>query len=180
MSLAAVGVGAAIVQGGLTRVVIPKIGERGAAFLGLSVAAVVYFLYAYADKGWMVYAIIPLGSLTGFTIPALQGIMSRTIPANAQGELQGAVAALSGLSMMVGPFLMTQVFAAFSSPGEPVAIGSITIAEGAPFYFPGASFFLAGFLTIMSIAVLFNAVGRIRRPRKDAQEEQPLEEAPVK
>lgn len=165
-SLMAVGLAAAVVQGGLTRVVIPKIGERRAALTGLAIAAVTYCCYGLATQGWMIYALIAVGALGGFTLPALQGIMSRTLPANAQGELQGAVASIMGLSMIIGPYLMTQVFAAFLEPGRPFALAGVTVLEhGAPFYFPGAPFVLASLLTLAALIALVAAFGRIERPR---------------
>ncbi len=151
-SLMAVGLAAAIVQGGLTRIVIPAIGERRAAFLGLFIAILAYAGYGVATEGWMIYAIIPFGALAGFTAPALQGIMSRTVPANAQGELQGAMGSITGVSMIIGPLMMTQIFAYFS-------------AAGAPVYLPGAPFLVAAGLTVLALFPLFSAIGRIQRPR---------------
>lgn len=161
LSLMAVGVASAIVQGGLTRLVVPKIGERSAALFGLSIGALAYVGYGLATKGWMIYALIPIGALAGFTLPALQSIMSRTMPADAQGELQGAIGAVGGLSMIIGPWLMTQIFSAFITPGEPFAIGGATLLpNGAPFYFPGAPFLLASILTAGALAALYLAPGR--------------------
>lgn len=151
-SLMAVGVASAVVQGGLTRLVIPKFGERRVAFFGAGIAIVSYLAYGLATEGWMIYAIIPFGALAGFTGPALQGIMSRTVPADAQGQLQGAVGSINGVSMMIGPLLMTQTFAAFSE-------------EGAWLRFPGAPFVLASLLTAFALIPLFSAIGRIRQPR---------------
>ncbi len=151
-SLMAVGVGSAVVQGGLTRIVVPRFGERAIAFFGAGVAIIAYVLYGFASKGWMIYAIIPFSALAGLTAPALQGIMSRTVPADAQGQLQGAVASINGLSMMIGPVLMTQTFSAFSK-------------DGASLYFPGAPFLLASLLTLTAVIPLFAAIGRIERPR---------------
>ncbi|MEO0399347.1 MAG: TCR/Tet family MFS transporter [Pseudomonadota bacterium] len=163
-SLAFVGLSAAIVQGGLTRIVIPKIGETASAFFGLTVAACVMPVYAIATEAWMVYAAIPIGALVGFVLPALQGIMSRTLPANAQGELQGALSSVNGLSMILGPFIMTQTFAAFAAPGTPVTLGPLVLSEtGAPFYFPGAPFVLASVLVITSAVILAAAAPRIAR-----------------
>lgn len=163
-SLMAVGVAAVVVQAGLTRAVIPKIGEHAAAMFGLSVSILTYMGYAFIDKGWMIYALIPIGALNGFTAPALQGIMSKTIPANAQGELQGAVAALQSVTMTIGPLMMTQVFAAFIKPGAPVVIGGVTLLpDGAPFYFPGAPFALASCLAAIAFAILFAAFRAERR-----------------
>lgn len=151
-SLMAVGLAAAIVQGGLTRIILPKFGERRAAFFGAGVAIIAYFGYGMVQQGWMVYPLIAFGALAGLTAPALQGIMSRTVPADAQGQLQGAIGSINGVSMIIGPVLMTQTFAKFSEKG-----GAI--------YFPGAPFVLASGLTALALIPLFAAIGRIKRPR---------------
>jgi DHA1 family tetracycline resistance protein-like MFS transporter len=156
LSLMAVGVASAIVQGGLTRVAIPKFGERKLAFFGAGVAVIAYLGYGLVQQGWMVYPLIAFGALAGFTGPALQGIASRTVPADAQGQLQGAIGSINGIGMMVGPVLMTQVFSAFAR-------------DGAPLYFPGAPYVLASLLTALAIVPLFVAIGRIQRPREGAQ-----------
>lgn len=147
-SLMAVGLSAAIVEGGLTRVVIPKIGEARAAILSMSIAVVAYFCYAFATEGWMIYALIAFGAFGGFATPALQGVMSKSAPANAQGELQGAIGSLNGVSMIIGPLMMTQVFAAFSD-------------KDAPVYFPGAHFLLAACLAALAFIPLMEAIRRI-------------------
>ena len=157
-SLMAVGLSAAIVQGGLTRVVIPKIGERAASILGMGVAVVAFAGFAFATQPWMIYALIGFSAIAGLAQPALQGIMSRTVPANAQGELQGAIASVQGLAMMAGPVMMTQTFARFSEPG-------------ADPYFPGAPFLLAAALTALAFCFLFNAFSRIKRSRPSPEPE---------
>ncbi len=165
-SLSFVGLTAAFVQGVLTRIVIPWMGERLAAAFAMSVTMVSYIAFAFATTGWMVYAIILVSALGGLAQPALQGIMSRTMPANAQGELQGAVAAIMSISMVISPWLMTQIFAAFSDPGEPVAFfGAVVLPDGAPFYFPGAPFIFSAAMEVFALAVLVYAFRKIQRPR---------------
>lgn len=167
-SLMFVGLCSAIVQGGLTRIVIPALGERVTAVTCMCIAAAAYLGIALADRGWVIYVIIAVSSLAGLAGPALQGIMSRTMPGNAQGELQGAIGAVSSVSMILGPPLMTQIFAAFSSPGLPFDIGNVMLLpEGAPFYFPGAPFAFASLLEVVAVLVLFYAFRRIVRTRKD-------------
>src|SRR3990167_5812323 len=151
-SLMAVGLTSALVQGGLTRIVMPKFGERKAAFFGASVAVIAYLGYGVVPEGWMIYPLIAFGALAGFTAPALQGIMSRTVPADAQVQLQGAIGSINGVSMIIGPLLMTQIFSAFSR-------------DGAAVYFPGAPFLVASLLTALAIIPLFAAIGKIQRPR---------------
>src|SRR5580700_7358344 len=130
-SLAWVGLLMAIAQGLLTRVLIPWLGgARRAAIAGMGAAVIAYLGYAFASAGWMMY----LFSLTTFifalTFPSMNALLSQQIPADAQGELQGAVACVYSLSLIVGPPLMTQVFGYFSAPD-------------APLQFPGAAFLTA-------------------------------------
>jgi DHA1 family tetracycline resistance protein-like MFS transporter len=81
----------------------------------------------------------------------MNAIMSQQIPANAQGELQGAVASASSLSSIIGPPLMTQIFGYFSGPAAPV-------------HFPGAAFVAAAGLTAASGALYARTI-RITQPR---------------
>ena len=168
VSLMVVGLTAAIVQGGLTRVVVPRLGERVTASFAMCVTAIAYVGFALATSGFTVYALIAFSALGGLAQPALQGIMSRTMPADAQGELQGAIGAITSVSMILGPPLMTQIFAAFSSPDTPYAIGRLVLLpDGAPFYFPGAPFIFSAFLEVCALVMIFIAFRRIARPRDD-------------
>lgn len=146
-SLAFVGLVMAIAQGLLTRVLIPRIGgERRAAALGMAAAFVAYLGYAFATHGWMVYVVSLSAFLFALTYPSMNALASQQTPANAQGELQGAVACLYSLSSIVGPPLMTQMFSHFT-------------ARSAPVFFPGAAFLMAAALTI-ACALLFVKAAR--------------------
>lgn len=137
ISLAVVGIVFAVVQGGLIRIIIPKLGPERSVYLGLGLYALGYFLYAFATQSWMMFAItIPycLGAIAG---PALQGIISNQVPANEQGELQGALTSLMSVTTIIGPLLMTQIFYFFTKVGAPV-------------YLPGAPMILGGVLTVIS------------------------------
>jgi len=141
-SLAFVGLVMAVAQGALTRVLIPWLGgERRAAIAGMGAALLAYIGYALATEGWMMYVVGLSTFLFALTYPSMNAIASRQIPANAQGELQGAVASLYSLSAIIGPPLMTQILSRFSEPKGKV-------------YVPGAAFLAAGVLTI-GCAVLF-------------------------
>lgn len=97
-----------------------------------------FVLFAYATQGWMMYAfMIPFG-LGGIAGPALQSIISNQVPANAQGELQGGLTSLMSLTSIIGPLVMTNLFAYFTQ-------------EHAPVHFPGAPFLLGAVLTFMSL-----------------------------
>ena len=142
LSLAAVGISAAVVQGGLTRVVIPKWGLNKSVYIGLIVATIGYGLYGMATQGWMMFPLIAFGALGGICGPALSGISSNAVPPNVQGELRGAQTSLMSLSSIVGPLMMTNLFAYFTS-------------DHAPFQWAGAPFWAASVLCLVSLWMLF-------------------------
>lgn len=144
LSLMAVGLSTAIVQGGLTRVLVPRLGEWRAIALSLSLAACAYAAYAFLTQGWMVYLVVGFGAFAAIGQPALQGVMSRLVPPNAQGELQGAMTSMQSLSMIVGPLAMSRVFSHFSG-------------ETAPVNFPGAPFLMAAALTLVALVLGLSA-----------------------
>jgi DHA1 family tetracycline resistance protein-like MFS transporter len=137
-SLGFVGLMVAIVQGGLIRVIIPKIGQKNAVYLGFLLYIIANVLFAFANQSWMMFAILIPYCLGGIAGPALQGIMSNEVPPNEQGELQGVFTALMSLTSIIGPLLMTGLFAYFTRPDAPV-------------YFPGVPFLMAAILTTVSI-----------------------------
>jgi DHA1 family tetracycline resistance protein-like MFS transporter len=137
-SLGVVGLLVAIVQGGLIRVVIPKLGPSLAVYIGIALNAVGLLFFGMASAGWMMFVFLIPYCLGGISGPALQGIISSQVPANEQGELQGALTSLVSLTAIVGPVMMNSIFAYFSS-------------DEAPIYLPGASFYLASFFTVVSL-----------------------------
>ena len=149
-SLGAVGICMLLVQGVLIRRVIPAWGAERTAVFGLAVSAVSFLGYAFSPVGWMIYVWIVLGAASGFVMPAVNGIMSRQIPASSQGELQGLVGSVASSTFVISPVMMTQLFAYFSGPSAPV-------------YFPGAAFVLAGLLTFGSVALLVRTLTRRKR-----------------
>jgi len=154
-SLAFVGLVMAVAQGLLTRVLIPWIGgERRAAAAGMAAGMLAYVGYAFVTQGWMMYVVALTTFLFALTYPSMNALASQQIPANAQGELQGAVACLYSLSSIVGPPLMTQVFGHFS-------------ARSAGVYFPGAAFLTAAVLTA-GCAILFARAMRFAPQRAAA------------
>ena len=143
-SLALVGLMAAIVQGGLTRAIIPKIGEKKAAIFGFVVMALSLIGYGLAPQGWMVYIIIVFGSLSGLSVPAIQGMISRTVGDDQQGEIQGSLTSLQSVAGFVGPPVATGIFGFFVSEQAPV------ILPGAPFFFSAILVCIAAYLAARS------------------------------
>jgi DHA1 family tetracycline resistance protein-like MFS transporter len=145
LSLAVLGFGTIIVQGGLVGLFTKRIGEHRTALLGLACGAVGFIGYAFATTPAMLFASMPLACLIGLTMPALRAILSRATPANAQGELQGAIAGIVSFTAVVIPFTMTHLFSWATATHPP---------------FPGASFLAAA----VALAVGAVVLARIRNP----------------
>ena len=127
--LAAVGICAMIVQGGLVRRVVPKIGERRALAIGLTAGAVGFAWYGLAPSGVIFLMAIPVISLWGFAMPSVQALMTRRVGVSEQGQLQGANASLMSLAGIFGPALFASLFAATlgALPGSPFLLGAMIL-----------------------------------------------------
>ncbi|RMH42749.1 MAG: MFS transporter [Alphaproteobacteria bacterium] len=150
LSFAAFGLAMAIVQGGLVRPVVRRLGEARTTVLGLSLDTIVFVAFAWAGTGWQVFALVPLAALGGVSGPAMQALMSQAVPDDQQGELQGLLTSAGALGMIISPILMTQTFFHFTRADAPV-------------HFPGAPFLLAGILMLLALGLF---LGGGRRPRK--------------
>lgn len=129
ISLAVVGLSGAIVQGGLVRRLMPLLGERKALLLGGLTSALAFVGYGFAPSGLITYLIIPFGAFGGLAQPAGQAILSKAVPPNEQGMLQGGLVSLVALTQVAGPPIATGLFSYFISKGAPVQL------PGMPFLF---------------------------------------------
>jgi DHA1 family tetracycline resistance protein-like MFS transporter len=134
LTLAAIGIGSVIVQGGLVRPVVARIGDRRALFVGLVFGTIGFACWGLAPTGILFLAAIPIGALMGFYGPAAQGLMTHRVSASEQGQLQGANSSVQGIAGLVGPGLFTWIFAYFIStgrswqlPGAPFLLGSLLL-----------------------------------------------------
>ena len=139
-SLAVVGLMAAIIQGGLARRIIPRLGEPRALSIGLGIGVLGMLGYGLAPAGWMIYAILVFASFGSIAGPAAQALVSRSTPANQQGSVQGALTSLGSVAGIVAPLIATGLFGFFIGPRAPVHL------PGAPF-FSGALLMAAAWWT---------------------------------
>ena len=144
-SLALVGLTAAIVQGGLAGRVLKKIGESRGVYIGLLAMAVAMCCYALATQGWMIYGIIVIGSLAGIGSPAVQSLISKQVPADEQGAVQGALNSIVSIAGILAPILWTSLF-------------SWSIAEGSGFHMPGLPFFGAALVSLLAAGFAWRAL----------------------
>lgn len=148
-SLATIGLAFAIVQGGLSRVIIPKLGQQRSVYVGLLFSALGFALFAFATQSWMMFAFMGVYALGGIAGPSVQGIISGQVPANEQGEVQGALTSLTSVTSIVGPLIMANLFSYFT-------------ATNAPIYFPGAPYLLGAVLTLISAGLAWRGFRNTR------------------
>ena len=146
-SLAVVGVLVAFVQGFLIRKIIPRLGQVKSIYLGMSFSALGLLLFGLASESWMMFAFLIPYCLGGIAGPSIQGVISSQVPANEQGELQGALTRLMSLCGVFGPLLMTNLFA-------------FATAKNSTFHVPGAPFFLASCLTLVSFYLSYRTLSK--------------------
>jgi DHA1 family tetracycline resistance protein-like MFS transporter len=150
LSLAVVGVCAAVVSGTLVGPFVKRFGERRSLLSGLFFGFLAFSGFALASRGWIIIAVIPFIALWGIAGPAMQSLMSRRVDPSSQGKLQGAINSLRAITGMAGPVLFTQAF-------------TVAISPHAIVHLPGAPYFLAALLLLASL-MLAAYVGR----REDA------------
>ena len=146
LSISVYGFGVAGVQGGLTGPAIARFGEVRAVFFALTVGIISFTILGFAQNGTQIYIAIIIGAFAGFLSPALQALMTQRTPADAQGELQGAITSLYSLASIISPLVMAFMFTAQTDEAGP--------------YLPGAPFFLAAALTVAAMGIF--AIGARR------------------
>ncbi len=154
ISLAVVGLLVGGVQAGLTRVINPRLGNEKTIYLGLILYAFGLTLFAFANQSWMMFAFLVPYCLGGICGPSLQSILAGHVPANEQGEMQGALTSLISLTTIIGPPMMAYIFKFFTHSHAPV-------------HLPGA-FFLAGALFMLAAVILTHRV--LTREKRESPE----------
>ncbi|MEO6231377.1 MAG: TCR/Tet family MFS transporter [Ferruginibacter sp.] len=145
ISLGLVGLLVGAVQGGLIRIVNPVLGNKKSIYIGLAFYAVGLLLFAFASSSWMMFVFLVPYCLGGICGPALQSIISGQVPANEQGELQGGLTSIMSLTNIIGPVLMTSLFAYFTKPAAPIQ-------------FAGAAFLLGAILMALSLLLAYRTL----------------------
>lgn len=141
ITLGVFGIFMAIMQGGLIRVIIPRLGETKTAKYGLILNLAVFLIVAFVSNTWFLFALLPFMAFGAVVGPALQGIMSNIVSEDSQGELQGIVSSVNALAMIFSPITMTGIFRYFTS-------------ETSPIYLPGAPFLASAVLEVTALVLL--------------------------
>jgi MFS transporter, DHA1 family, tetracycline resistance protein len=150
ISLAVVGLLVGAVQGGLTRVINPKLGDEKSIYLGLFLYTIGLVLFGIANQGWMMFVFLIPYCLGGIAGPSLQSTMAGHVQPNQQGQLQGALTSLMSLTTIFGPLIMNNLFKYFTT-------------DKVPFHFPGISFIVGAFFMLMSLFIAWRVLSAERK-----------------
>jgi DHA1 family tetracycline resistance protein-like MFS transporter len=131
LSLAVVGICSIVVQAGLVKSILGRIGEKRGLLLSICVMAVAMVGYGFATTGWMVYAIMVFSSISGIGGPALQSYITRHVPPNEQGSLQGAFGSLMSVAGIVGPPVAAWSFGWAIDPANTIRVPGLPFFESA-------------------------------------------------
>jgi DHA1 family tetracycline resistance protein-like MFS transporter len=145
LSLSLVGIMAAVVQGGLAGRIRAITGERKGVYIGLVAMAGAMVAYGLASVSWIIYLIIVIASFGSIGTPAAQSIITKSVPADEQGAVQGALTSITSIAGIVGPLLWTWIFAASINPASRMHV-------------PGLAFFGAGLLTLVGLWLAWRAL----------------------
>jgi DHA1 family tetracycline resistance protein-like MFS transporter len=155
LALGGFGILMAFVFGFLPRLLVPRIGETMAVVIGLTIEAIAFTGYALSTTSLMMFGWMAVWTLSGLANPALSAIQSKLVPPNEQGELQGALASIGGLTSIVAPLLLTALFGYFTGPSAPI-------------YFPGAAFLAAGAFAALALLLFAASQPRLRAAARPA------------
>lgn len=148
-ALGAFGVGFAISQAFLIAPLVKRVGEWTTVLIGLTAAVIAFTGTAFVHTSFGLYGFLMVGAFSGLAAPAMNGLLSRQVPDDGQGELQGAVNAANSLAAIIGPLAATQIFSYFTH-----------IDKTTPGYFPGAPFIAAAITVVLSGAVFIYTAKR--------------------
>ncbi|RUS60924.1 MFS transporter [Pseudorhodobacter sp. E13] len=151
-SLGVYGLSYAIGQAFLVGPLIKRFGEHRAAHFGMWIDVATLTALGLVTSGTIALMLTPITALGGVVTPAMQALLSRQTPDNAQGELQGVLGSLNAVAMITAPLVMTATFAKFTAPDAAI-------------FAPGAPFLLAALLMVAAIAL------HVAKPQETLQDD---------
>jgi len=140
VSLMFSGLVSAVVQAVLVRKIVPKLGDTRAVVVGMTISCAAQLCYGLATQGWMIYAVMLFGAFAGIAGPALQAYITKHVPANEQGAVQGVFGGLQSLAGIPAPFIATWSF-------------GWAIAPERSLHVPGIAFFEAAALVVVALVL---------------------------
>ena len=145
--LAAVGVCSVIVNVALVGRLVKAMGERRAMLLGLACGIAGFVLYGLAGGGLGVPHRPADQRAVGGGGAGDEALITRQVPANEQGRIQGSLGSLVSLAGIVAPALFAGSFGFFIGPRAPV-------------HLPGVAFLIAALLLAIAAGVAWRYTDR--------------------
>jgi DHA1 family tetracycline resistance protein-like MFS transporter len=155
--LAVVGVLSVIVNVLLVGRLVKALGERRAVMFGLACGTLGFLVYGLAGSGWMFMLGLPISALWAIAAPATQALITRQVPADAQGRIQGSMSSLVSLAGIFAPAVFAGAFGFFIGPLAPVRM-------------PGIAFLIAAFMLAIAAFVAWRFTDSAHLPARAAGE----------
>jgi DHA1 family tetracycline resistance protein-like MFS transporter len=131
--LALVGVLSVVVNVVLVGRVVKALGERRALLFALACGVTGFVVYGLAPTGWIFLAGMPISALWAIAGPSTMALITRQVPADAQGRIQGSLSSLVSLAGIFAPAIFASSFGFFIGPHTPL-------------HLPGVAFLIAAAL----------------------------------
>ena len=141
MTLSAYGIAIAITQGGVMRILIPRLGEYKTLMFSVGCALIAFLTFGLTASVYVMFGFLFIAALSDMAPPTMTAIMANLVSDDRQGLLQGVIASLASVAAVIAPLILTAVFGAFSGPDAAI-------------YFPGAPFILAAVLIIALLPLI--------------------------
>lgn len=151
MALTVVGALSIVYSAALVGPVVARLGERRTMLTGLFFASAGFVIYGSSGSPITFFAAIAITALWQLALPTLQSLMTQRVSASEQGELQGAIASLRGIAMIIGPQIFASTFAYFISRDH---------------HMPGAPWYLAALLLAISLVIAVHVTGGKKSPKE--------------
>jgi MFS transporter, DHA1 family, tetracycline resistance protein len=140
--LMVLGGGGILIQGSVAGAASRRLGERGAVLAGTALALVAFIVAGLAPTQIWFWASMMIFIFAGITSPSLSSLLSKRVGVDQQGQLQGALAILFGLTGLAGPLVFSNIFA-------------WSIGAGGWLHLPGLSMLTGGLVTVVGLAMAF-------------------------
>jgi DHA1 family tetracycline resistance protein-like MFS transporter len=110
LSLGTFGVCHTLVQALLPGPATKLLGERRAVMVGITCACIALVGMAFANQGWIVFAVMPIFALSDIGTPAFQALAARQVDPTRQGQLQGVLTSAVSLASIIGPLAFSTFY----------------------------------------------------------------------
>ena len=120
---------------------IDRLSTRTLSTIAMAFGIIAFFSLGLVETEIIVFLILPIAAMSEMVNPSLKAYMSNQTSDEHQGLLQGILSSLVGLTSILGPIFMTSIF-------------NYSTTAGSKLLLPGAPFFFAAILFILSLITL--------------------------